>query len=513
MQLTGMQLLGAEQSAMGATSFRAFDPVKGSFLAPEFHEATEQEVAQAIDLAETAFDAFRGTALDVRGRFLERIAVQLEEVATPLVERAHQETGLPSARLDGELARTTGQLRMFAELVRQGAWQDMRRDAALPERAPQPRPELRAMRIPLGPVAVFGASNFPLAFSVAGGDTASALAAGCPVVAKGHPAHPGTSEIAGRTILAAAEACGLPEGVFSLVQGQSVAVGSALVQHPLVKAVAFTGSLAGGRALFDLAAARPEPIPVFAEMGSINPVFLMPGILELAAEELAEGYVNSLLLGTGQFCTNPGVVVAVKGGALDRFVQAAQEGLAGPAPCVMLTLPIKQHYLERQQTVASLPGVSAVVPAKCSSCENSTVSPALFSVDLKTWLEHAELSSEIFGPAAILVVCDHIDQFQEVARNLQGQLTATLHAAADEVDSCAPLVRLLERKAGRLVFNGFPTGVEVCGSMVHGGPYPATTDSRFTSVGGMAVERFLRPVCFQNLPFPLLPEALQQLGE
>lgn len=512
MQLTGMQLLGSEKSATGTATFRAFDPVAGDFLAPQFHEATGQEVALAVELAEAAFDAYRVISLDVRGRFLEMIAEQLENVAKPLIERAHRETGLPLGRLEGELARTTGQIRMFAELVREGAWQDTRLDVALPERTPQPRPELRAMRIPVGPVAVFGASNFPLAFSVAGGDTASALAAGCPVVAKGHPAHPGTSEIAGRAILTAAEACGLPVGTFSLVQGQNVAVGSFLVQHPLIKAVAFTGSLAGGRALFDLAAVRPEPIPVFAEMGSVNPVFLMPDVLDASAEELAEGYVNSLLLGTGQFCTNPGLVVAVKGAALDRFVRTAQSLLAGPAPGVMLTMPIKLHYQERLKTIAPLPGVQEVVPVKTSDSEDSTVSPALFKVEVEAWLDCTELATEIFGPAAILVVCDQVDQFQEIARNLQGQLTATLHAAVHEIESCAVLVRVLERKAGRLVFNGFPTGVDVCGAMVHGGPYPATTDSRFSSVGGMAIERFLRPVCFQNLPCSLLPVALQHLA-
>ncbi len=513
MQLTGEQIIGSELVSSDAETFRAFNPATGEFLNPVFHEGRIQDVDRAVRLAEEDFDACRITGNHERSAFLEVVAEQLTTFGPPLIERAHLETGLPITRLEGELGRTTGQIRMFARLVAEGSWVEARIDRALPDRQPVPKPDIRSKNIPLGPVAVFGASNFPLAFSVAGGDTISALAAGCPVVAKGHPAHPGTSEIAARAIRAAVEACGMPQGTFSLVQGRGVDVGAALVRHPLVKAVAFTGSLQGGRALFDLASARPEPIPVFAEMGSINPVFLLPEILAARSGEIAQHFADALMLGVGQFCTNPGLVIAIKGTGLDDFITGAEQSLAAREAGVMLTSGIKQNYLGRITSLSPIQGVEQLTSAEAYDAGGCLVRPALMKVDAGVWLACGTLAEEVFGPASIVVECESEEQLLAVAGSLKGQLTATIHAADGEIEKRSGLVRILERKAGRIIFNGFPTGVEVCDAMVHGGPYPATTDSRSSSVGTLALRRFLRPVCYQNFPARILPDDLKEGNE
>ncbi len=508
MQLTGKQIIGSQFIACEGEDFQARNPATGELLAPVFREADTQAIERAATLADHDFDVYRTSDNRARSLFLEAIAEQLMALARRLVDRAHLETGLPVVRLEGELARTVGQIRMFARLVAEGSWADARIDHALPDRQPNPRPDIRSRKIPLGPVAVFGASNFPLAFSVAGGDTISALAAGCCVIAKGHPAHPGTSELAGQAILAAIAACGLPKGVFSLLQGRSVAVGRRLVEHPRIKAAAFTGSLRGGRTLFDLAAARPEPIPVFAEMGSINPVFLLPGALAVTAAEIAANFVAALTLGVGQFCTNPGLVVALQGAGLDTFMANARKAVAEKTPGTMLSREIKLNYLQRITALNLLPGVEQVIPAGAGDASGCSVVPALYKIAAETWLENPALAEEVFGPAALVVECATAAQMMAVAGGLQGQLTATIHACGDETEECADLVRVLERKAGRLIWNGFPTGVEVCDAMFHGGPYPAATDSRASSVGSSAMQRFLRPVCYQNFPESMLPADL-----
>ena len=510
MELHGKQLIGAETSSDGNATFTATDPRTATPLAGTFHEATADEVHRAMSLAWAAHRAYEGAGRERRAAFLERIATEIEGLGDALLERASAETGLPLARLTGERGRTCGQLRMFAGVVRDGSYLDCRIEHADPDRKPLPKPDVRAMRRALGPVAVFGASNFPLAFSVAGGDTASALAAGCPVVAKAHPAHPGTSEMVGRAIVAAATACEMPDGTFSMVQGTGHEVGVALVEHPQTKAVGFTGSLAGGRALFDAAAKRAEPIPVFAEMGSTNPIFALPAKLEADGEALAEALAGSVTMGVGQFCTNPGLVFAVRGPSTDAFVAALAAKMEAADEGTMLHPGIKSAYDARLDTVAGVKGVD--VRFRGSAEGPCGAKAALLTVDEATWRSHATLSEEVFGPATIVVICDGHAQMVAAAERLDGQLTATLQAAESDLDAARDLLAVLEQKAGRVLFGGMPTGVDVSAAMVHGGPYPATTDSRSTSVGTMAIERFVRPVAWQTFPESLLPEELRDAG-
>ena len=505
-ELTGAALLGS-RDLTGAASFRAVDPATGASLEPAFTEAGPAEVAQAAALAASAFPLYRATTPEARAAFLDAIAANIEALGDTLIARAAEETGLPVARLTGERGRTTGQLRLFANWVRAGGADEPRLDSALPQRTPLPRADLRLRHIGIGPVAVFGASNFPLAFSVAGGDTASALAAGCPVIVKGHPAHPGTSELVGRAIRAAVLAAGLPEGVFSLVTGTSHELGSALVADPRVKAVGFTGSRTGGLALCRIAAGRPEPIPVFAEMSSINPVFLLPAALEARAEALAAGFVGSLMMGAGQFCTNPGLVIALSGPALDRFIAAASPLVASASAATMLTPGIAGAYAKG---VATLEG-SADVTELAHGLEGgpNACRPALFVTEAEAFLREPVLSHEVFGASSLVIRCANEADMAAVAGALEGQLTATLHLDAADHALAASLLPVLEDKAGRILANGWPTGVEVCHAMVHGGPFPATSDPRSTSVGTLAIRRFLRPVCYQDLPEALLPAAVQ----
>lgn len=509
MSITGKHLIGAEQVNSAGKTFNVTDPETGVSLPPDFAEGTDGEVERAARLAEEALDPFRNAPLEKRAAFLETVAEELLALGDELIERASQETALPRARLQAERGRTAGQLRLFARTVREGSFVEARIDRPFPDRTPVPRPDLRQMQIALGPVAVFGASNFPLAFSVAGGDTASALAAGCPVVVKGHPAHPGTSELAGQAVQRAVKKCGLPEGTFCLLQGSTTELGAALARHPLIKALAFTGSLTGGRALFDLAAARPEPIPVYAEMGSVNPIFVLPEALQERGEALAADYVNSVCLGVGQFCTNPGLLFAVKGPAFETFVQTASKCLAQATAGTMLHAGIKRNYDRGVQKLLESGKVMPIGDSGAAAATGCSAAPALLRAEAAALLETPELTEEVFGPASLIVGCDSKQQMLEAARALQGQLTATLHAGAGELEAYRELCSVLERKAGRLLVNGFPTGVEVCDAMNHGGPYPASTDARSTSVGTAAVKRFLRPVCYQDFPQEMLPEALK----
>ncbi|RAK58128.1 aldehyde dehydrogenase (NADP(+)) [Phenylobacterium deserti] len=507
MALTGEVFIGQSRER-GAETFQAVNPATGQKLEPAFTSATAEHAARAAELAWAAFDTYRDTSPEQRAAFLESIAEEILAIGDELIERAMSETGLPRPRLEGERGRTVGQLRLFAQVVRQGDWLDARIDPAMPERTPLPRSDLRLRQIAVGPVAVFGASNFPLAFSVAGGDTASALAAGCPVVVKGHPAHPGTSEMVGRAIQAAVAKAGLPEGVFSLVTGHSHELGGALVTHPHIKSVGFTGSRGGGLALVKLAAARPEPIPVFAEMSSINPVYLMRGALAEKAEDLGRAFVGSLTMGAGQFCTNPGLVVALESPDLDRFVQAAGEAVGQASPAVMLTPGIHQAYVKGLERLAAVPGIQEVGRGLEPNGPHLGQA-AVFSVSAEVFLADKTLSEENFGASSVIIRCRDVEELMKVTEELEGQLTATLHMSDADHEDARKLVRVLERKAGRILVNGWPTGVEVSHAMVHGGPYPATSDSRFTSVGTLAIRRFLRPVSYQDLPAALLPEALK----
>jgi NADP-dependent aldehyde dehydrogenase len=505
MTITGDAIIGgvAEQGTAG--SFKAWDPNKLDHIEPSFHMVDDAQIDRACRLAGEAFDTFRETSDDERAHFLETVAEQILAIGDELIVRAMAESGLPRARLEGERGRTVGQLRLFAELLREGSWRDARIDTALPDRTP-PRPDLRMRLIGVGPVAVFAASNFPLAFSVAGGDTASAFAAGCPVVLKAHSAHPGTSELVARAVAKAVGQCGLPAGVFALLTGTGSRIGQALVAHPAIQAVGFTGSRAGGTALMAVAAARPQPIPVYAEMSSVNPVFLMPHALEARAEEIAKGFSASLTLGVGQFCTNPGLVLAVEGPGLDRFCAAAAEALVASQAGTMLTRGIASSYREG---VDVLSGIDTVETLVNPGHEEGKGAAALFRTSVDQFLSRHELHGEVFGPASLVVACKNVAELRQVTERLDGQLTATLQIDFADVDAAKELLPVLERKVGRILANGFPTGVEVSTAMVHGGPFPATADGRSTSVGTGAINRFLRPVCYQNLPQALLPEALR----
>ncbi|MDN3525775.1 aldehyde dehydrogenase (NADP(+)) [Halomonas sabkhae] len=508
MTLEGKQLIGAQAVAAEGALIHAVNPSTNERLDPGYPAGSKAEVERACDLAWTAFDQYRETGLEERASFLEAIADEIEAIGEPLIERAMAESGLPQARIQGERGRTCGQLRLFAGVVRAGEWLDVRIDPALPERQPMPRVDLRQRHVALGPVAVFGASNFPLAFSVAGGDTASALAAGCPVVVKAHSAHPGTSELVGRAIQRAVHKCKLPEGVFSLLYGSGREVGQGLVTDARIKAVGFTGSRSGGTALVQAAQSRPEPIPVYAEMSSINPVFLLPAALQSRAAELGEAFVGSLNLGAGQFCTNPGLVIAEKGEGLDNFLAAAGEAVQGAASHTMLTPGIHDAYNKGVDALVSNDKAREIARGPAGDGDNQCQA-GLFAASAADFLSDESLQAEVFGATSLVIECADQAEVKRVAEHLEGQLTATLQMDDADAEAARALLPVLERRAGRVMANGWPTGVEVCHAMVHGGPYPATSDSRTTSVGSAAIYRFLRPVCYQNLPEALLPEALK----
>lgn len=507
MALTGELFIASKRVRRDGPGFKAVAASTGTEIEPSFSVATPDDIEAACAAAEAAFPTYANLPREKRAEFLDAIAEEIEALGDALVERAMQESGLPQARLTGERGRTANQLRLFARELRLGEYLRARIDHAIPDRQPLPKPDIRLRMIPLGPVVVFGASNFPLAFSVAGGDTASALAAGCPVIVKGHSAHPGTSELVAGAIARAAARTGMPEGVFSLINGAGNSVGSALVTDPRIKAVGFTGSRGGGTALMKLAANRPVPIPVYAEMSSINPVFLLPHALEARAEALGQAYVASLTMGAGQFCTNPGLVLALESPALDRFLTAATEAVSGAAAQTMLTPGILKAYESGVARWASAPALKQL--ARGQEGSTSCGRAALFAMTGKDFIADPSHAEEVFGAASLLVRCADLDQMLQVVALLEGQLTATLHCDAEDTEVAARLVPMLERLVGRILANGWPTGVEVTDAMVHGGPFPSTADGRSTSVGTLAIDRFLRPVAYQDLPAALLPAELR----
>lgn len=503
----GAILVGASERQGGAPFF-AIDPSTGAKGEVAFHNASAADVADACALADAAFESFSTLTPDARAAFLEAVADGIMAIGDLLITTAMSETGLPRGRLEGERGRTVGQLRLFAGYVRQGDWLDATIDKALPERQPLPRSDLRRVNQSVGPVAVFGASNFPLAFSVAGGDTASAFAAGCPVVVKGHPAHPGTGELVARAIAAAVRSCGLHEGVFSYLPGTTNDLGGALVADPRIKAVGFTGSRGGGLALMKIAAERAEPIPVYAEMSSINPVVLLPGALAARAEALGTAFVGSLTLFSGQFCTNPGLVIALDSPDLDRFVASAAEALSGNAAQVMLTPGIHAAYEKGVAALSGAEGVTTVARGVAGDGVNRG-QHALFATSGDRFRANPALAHEVFGSSSILVKCATVEEMIATIADLEGQLTATLQMEESDQADAARLLPTLSRKVGRVLANGWPTGVEVTHAMVHGGPFPSTSDGRSTSVGTLAMMRFLRPVCYQDVADAVLPPALQ----
>jgi alpha-ketoglutaric semialdehyde dehydrogenase len=509
-KLSAQSIIGSRQGVGTGEHFYANNPANGQRLDPGFSPATPGDLDLAVHLASEAFAIYGRSSGRERGAFLRKIAARIESIADEVIERAHLETALPKPRLQGETARTCGQLRLFAQVAEEGSWVGARVDRAEPGRKPAPKPDLRSMLRPLGPVVVFGASNFPLAFSVGGGDTASALAAGNPVVVKAHPAHPGTSELVGRAIRDSVAECNLPEGVFSLLFDGGTQVGGALLKHPLVKAAGFTGSRVAGRALMDVAAARSEPIPFFAEMSSTNPVFVLPGALRERGESIAAGLHTSFTLGAGQFCTKPGLVFLPQGGEGSPFVKKLNELMEGSAAFSLLTPGIRSSYssaiAERKQN-----GLVRSVSETPTPSGNGglSVGAALFETDAAAFLSDPNLDEEVFGPTTLLVRHSSRDELLQIARGLEGHLTATIHGTEQDLRESADLLAILQDKVGRLIFNGFPTGVEVTHAMVHGGPYPATSDGRSTSVGSQAIFRFARSVCYQDFPDDALPQELK----
>lgn len=524
MQLHGKNILAGKQSAAGQATLRAINPANGAQLDPAYHEASESEIIAAVAAAAEAACVYARLAPSLRSDLLRAIGREIVALGDRLIDRCCAETGLPPGRIVFERGRTVGQLEMFADLIDEGSWVDARIDTARPERAPLPRPDLRRMLRPLGPVAVFGSSNFPLAFSVAGGDTASALAAGNPVVVKAHPSHPGTSELVGEAIGRAVSALSLPPGVFSLLHGAGHEVGRMLIQQPAIRAVGFTGSAAGGRALYDIAAARPEPIPVFAEMGSTNPVFVLPQALAERREEIAAGLVASATLGVGQFCTQPGLVFGLASSDFTSLIEAAVRAFAEAPGGTMLSAQICRRYRAGVKRLAETHGVVEVFPGRQDdAADNGRAGPAdgpedaashggsaAFVTSGTEFLSRRVLHQEVFGPATLFVEAQSRTQLLQLAGALEGQLTATVHGTDADLQEYAELRDALSENAGRLIWNGFPTGVEVCHAMHHGGPYPATTAEQFTSVGSAAILRFARPICYQNAPDAALPPELQR---
>jgi NADP-dependent aldehyde dehydrogenase len=500
-------LAGVAEAGVGA-AFQATDPLSGSALPPEYRDASKEQVQCACGAAAAAAAAFAATPPAVRARLLRAIADGLLALGDALVDRVAAETALPATRVQGERGRTILQLQQFAALIEEGSWVDARIDRADPRRQPQPKPDVRSMRVPLGPVAVFGASNFPLAYSVAGGDTASALAAGCPVVVKGHPAHPGTSELVGRVVADAVRACALPAGVFSLLHGREHAVGATLVEHPAIAAVGFTGSHSGGRALFDLAARRPRPIPVFAEMGSMNPVVVLPQALAQRGAAIAEQVAASALLAQGQFCTSPGIVCWIDGPGGEAFAVTLRARIAASQGGPAVHPSIRAGFERAVAEVTELP-TAVAARAGASGAAATAVCPTLFTADAAAVLTNSRLRREIYGPAVLAVCCGGAAELRDVVAAFDGQLTGTVHAAGDDLAAHADVVALLRQRVGRLVANGVPTGVEVCGAMVHGGPYPASTDARFSAVGVTSITRWTRPLCWQDWPAAALPLELR----
>lgn len=510
MTLTGHHFTAGKAIAPTGALFKATNPSNNQTLDPAFGEGTAL-VDQALEAADAAFDDLRLAPAETRAKFLDTLADEILALGDALLERAHAETALPMARLTGERGRAMNQCKMFAALIREGSWAGLRIDRAQPDRQPLPKPDVRQMLLPIGPVVVFGASNFPFAIGVVGTDTVCALAAGCPVVVKGHPAHPGTCEMLARAVYAALEKSGLPAGAFSLLHGKSNDIGIALVRQPLTRAVAFTGSLRGGRALMNVAASRPEPVPFYGEMGSVNPVFVLPRALKERSAKIAESYVQSVNMGVGQFCTNPAVVLGLKGTDLSDFVSGVAEHAAKVAPATMLHRGICDAFdsgVGAWQKISGLKlaGKSDAAPSK----EATQAACQIYTTDLATLESNPDLRHEVFGPCSIITECGSADDLLRFARGLEGQLTASIHGTPEDLREFAPLIRILERKVGRIILNGFGTGIEPCPSMHHGGPYPAASHSFFTSIGTASIYRFVRPVCYQSFPDDCLPEPLRE---
>jgi alpha-ketoglutaric semialdehyde dehydrogenase len=508
MELKGTSIIGFDRGSASGETFTAFNPETGSSIEPDFHSATSEELDRAATLADAARISYGSLPGRARANFLRRIADNIEALGDTLIQRASLETALPNQRFVGERARTCGQLRMFADLLDEGSWVDARVDHAIPDRQPIPKPDVRSMLRPLGPVAVFCASNFPLAYSVAGGDTASALAAGCPVIVIAHTAHPGTAELVGSALTDAAKSSGMPEGVFSLIFAKDYELGQALVRHNAIKAVGFTGSRKGGRALMDIAAARPEPIPVYTEMSSVNPTFFLPGAIEKRGERLVTGLHASVTGGAGQFCTKPGLVFLPDSETSDGFVSRFETLMCDTPSSPLLTAGIQSSY--NQAGTKRESEVEDFFVNSETDLPGFAVNPSVFETTAVEFLKTPDLNEEIFGPTTLLIKSSSKDELLEIARSLEGQLTASVHGTEDDLKEYADLIGVLETKVGRLIFNGFSTGVEVCPSMVHGGPYPATSDSRSTAVGTRSIARFSRLVCFQNFPDSALPDELKE---
>lgn len=506
--ITGKNYIGNNQSAKGHTTYKTFNPKLNIENPHVFTEATSDEINEALNLATRAFKTYRSMSGEKKALFLNAIADEILALDEELITTYCSETGLPEGRAKGERGRTVFQLRSFAQLVEEGSWVEAAIDTAIPDRTPMPKPDLRKMNIPLGPVVVFGASNFPLAYSTAGGDTASALAAGCPVIVKSHPMHSGTGELVASAIIKAVKKTGMPDGVFSNLNSSGIEVGAALVKHAQVKAVGFTGSIKGGRALMDLSAQRDEPIPVFTEMGSINPVVILPEALKHRNESLASTYANSITLGTGQFCTNPGLILGIKSEALDVFTQKLAEEIVKIEPSCMLHPNIVGAYENNKEKAIAQPELK-VVAAYEDEVEENYAQQVITTVEGHTFLDNSTLHQEVFGPFSIVVQCENELQLEQIISNLEGQLTGTIIAHKGEAANYSKIVDALQNRVGRLIYNGVPTGVEVCPSMVHGGPYPASSDSRFTAVGTHSITRWVRPFCFQDWPHELLPDELK----
>ncbi|WP_282055213.1 aldehyde dehydrogenase (NADP(+)) [Maribacter luteus] len=506
--ITGKNYIGNTLSSKGSKTYTTYNPQLNIENGFSFVEATSEEIDEAVGLARTASIGFGAMSGVKKADFLNAIADEILALDELLIKTYCSETGLPEGRAIGERGRTIGQLRAFAALVKEGSWVEASIDTAIPDRTPVPKPDLRKMLIPLGPVVVFGASNFPLAYSTAGGDTAAAFAAGCPVIVKSHPMHAGTGELVASAIIKAAKKTNMPNGVFSNLNSSGIEVGSALVKHPGIKAVGFTGSIGGGRALFNLAAQREEPIPVFAEMGSVNPVIILPEAVSKRGEDLAKTYAGSITLGTGQFCTNPGLLLGIKSDALTGFITRLSEEIIKIEPSCMLHPNIIGAYETKKEKALSQNGLQVAAEIQ-PNVQTNYARQTVTTVEGKTFLQNTTLHQEVFGPYSIVVQCEDIAQLKEIIKNLEGQLTGTIIAEENELEAHQDITIALQNRVGRLIYNGVPTGVEVCPSMQHGGPYPASTDSRFTAVGIHSIKRWVRPISYQDWPDILLPDALK----
>ncbi|MBQ4820904.1 aldehyde dehydrogenase (NADP(+)) [Aquimarina sp. MMG016] len=506
--ITGKNYIGNQLLSEGNKTYKTLNPKLNIENEHTFFEASEEEINMAVSLASKAFETFKKVSRFKKAEFLNAIADEILALDTILINTYMSETGLPEGRAKGERGRTIGQLRMFADLVTNGSWVEATIDTADLDRKPIPKQDIRKMLIPLGPVVVFGASNFPLAYSTAGGDTAAAFAAGCPVIVKSHPMHAGTGELVASAIIKAAQKTGMPNGVFSNLNSSGIEVGVQLVKHPNVKAVGFTGSIRGGRALFDLASQRPEPIPVFAEMGSINPVILLPKATKSRGENLAKTYAKSITLGTGQFCTNPGLIIGIKGEALDSFIQILSNEIIKIEPSCMLHPNIIGNYERNKANALQQDGLSVTAEYDQDIAINHA-RQTITTVEGKTFLENTTLHQEIFGPFSLVVQCESAEELETIISNLEGQLTGTIIAENEEASTYNSVIEALQNRVGRIIFNGVPTGVEVCPAMLHGGPYPASTDSRFTAVGIHSIKRWVRPFSYQSWPNDLLPDELK----